>query len=233
MGQPSYVPFGRTVNATFYLSVKWLEGRIRCVKPEYRELRNWYLLHDNAKPHNHAHYSAVFRKKSNYRTQSSALLARFDATRLFLFPKVKLKMKETFFQDMNAIQATVMRHLRVIPIDEYALSFESLYRRSKAGYTLIVSHDSICLSTISWDYEPITVHFSQYRRFHSSLILWETCPIVLFDVSWKYQSPGENGETRDEKNDWRDGLRNATYTLLISLILPTFVHVLGNLTISV
>ncbi len=35
---------------------------------------------------------------------------------------------------------------------------------------------------------------------------------------------------RDEKNDWRDGLRNAIYTLLIS---PTFSHVLVNLTISV
>ncbi len=84
--------------------------------------------------------------------------------------------------------------------------------------------------------EPITIHFSQYRRFHSSLILWETwwetCRIVLFDVSWKYRSPGENGEMRDEKNDWRDDLQNANYTLLISLVLPTFFRVLVNLTIS-
>ncbi len=44
---------------------------------------------------------------------------------------------------------------------------------------------------------------------------------------------GENGETRDEKNDWRDGLRNAIYTLIVSLISPTFFRVLVNLTISV
>ncbi len=27
---------------------------------------------------------------------------------------------------------------------------------------------------------------------------------------------------RDEKNDWRGGLRNAIYTLIVSLISPTF-----------
>ncbi len=110
-----------------------------------------------------------------------------------------------------------------------------------AGYILIVSCVSACsytiLWTILWDCEPITTHFSQYRQFWSSLILqetWrETCLIVLFDISRKYRSSGENGETRDEKNDWRDGLWNAIYTLLISLFLPTFFHVLVNLTISV
>ncbi len=49
---------------------------------------------------------------------------------------------------------------------------------AKAGYTLIVSRISTCLCTISWtiswDCEPITIHFSQYRRFRSSLILRET-----------------------------------------------------------
>ncbi len=48
----------------------------------------------------------------------------------------------------------------------------------KAGYTLIVSRvliRSCPISwTISWDCEPITIHLSQYHRFHSSLILRET-----------------------------------------------------------
>ncbi len=111
---------------------------------------------------------------------------------------------------------------------------------SKAGYTLIVSRVSACSCIISWtilwDCEQITIHFSQYYRFRSFLILretWrETCLIVLFDISWKYRSSGENGETRDEKNDWRNDLQNVIYTLLISLGLPTFFHVLFNLTIK-
>ncbi len=34
------------------------------------------------------------------------------------------------------------------------------------------------------------------------------CRLVLFDVSSKYRSPGDNGKMRDEKNGWRDGLLN-------------------------
>ncbi len=119
--------------------------------------------------------------------------------------------------------------------------FGGKFKHYKAGYTLIISLVSTCLCTISWtmswDCEPITIHFSQYLRFRSSLILretwWETCPIVLFDILWKYWSSGENSETRDEKNDWRDGLWNAICTLLISFFSPTFFPVLVNLTISV
>ncbi len=59
------------------------------------------------------------------------------------------------------------------------------------------------------------------------------CRLVLFDISTKFRSPGENGETRDEKNDWRNGIQNAIYTLLVSLVSPTFSRVPVNLTISV
>ncbi len=43
----------------------------------------------------------------------------------------------------------------------------------KAGHTLIISHFSTCSCTISWDCEPITIHFSQYHRFRSSLMFCE------------------------------------------------------------
>ncbi len=126
-------------------------------------------------------------------------------------------------------------------VNKIWLTSSLLLFNCKAGYTLIVPRISACSCTISWtilwDCEPITIHFSQYRRFQSSLILretWrETCLIVFFDISWKYRSSGENSETQGEKNYWRDGLRNAIYTLLISLVSPTFFRVLVNLTISV
>ncbi len=64
---------------------------------------------------------------------------------------------------------------------------------------------------------------SQYHRFHSALILRETCHIVLFNISWKYRSSGENGETPDEKNDWRDGSQNAIlYTSCFSRFANIF-----------
>ncbi len=69
--------------------------------------------------------------------------------------------------------------------------------------------------------------------FDSAKNLTRNFPYLLFDVSWKYRLSGKNGETRDEKNDWRDGLQNAIYKLIVSLISPTFFHILVNLTISV
>ncbi len=55
--------------------------------------------------------------------------------------------------------------------------------------------------------------------FDSARNLMNTRTVLLFDISWKYRSPDENGEMRDEKNDWRDSLQNAIYTPLVS---PTF-----------
>ncbi len=69
--------------------------------------------------------------------------------------------------------------------------------------------------------------------FDSARNLTRNFPYLLFDVSWKYRLSGKNSETWDEKNYWRDGLRNAIYTLIVSLISPTFFHILVNLTISV
>ncbi len=69
--------------------------------------------------------------------------------------------------------------------------------------------------------------------FDSTRNLTRNFPYLLFDVSWKYRLSSENSETWYEKNDWRNGLQNAIYTLIIPLISPTFFHVLVNLTISV
>ncbi len=49
------------------------------------------------------------------------------------------------------------------------------------------------------------------------------CRLVLFDVSSKYPSPGKNGEMRDEKNDWRDGLQKChLYTFRFSRFANIF-----------
>ncbi len=86
----------------------------------------------------------------------------------------------------------LIREERKGRISEQCCHWASINRVDRylwAGYTLIISHVWTRPCTISWDWEPITIHFSQYHRFRSSLILretWqETCRIVLFDISWK------------------------------------------------
>ncbi len=83
-----------------------------------------YLLH-NVKSHTTHIIQQYFTKNQitvlNYPLYSPDL-APPD---FFLFLKVKLEMKGTFFQDVKVILATVTKHLKAIPIDEYVPSFES------------------------------------------------------------------------------------------------------------
>jgi len=47
-----FIPEGQTVNAQCYLGVlKRLWDRIHRVRPEYKEVGSWFLLHDNAPSH--------------------------------------------------------------------------------------------------------------------------------------------------------------------------------------
>ncbi len=110
-------------------------------------------------------------------------------------------------------------------LSEFAISIKLAIHLSFLAFWHFVNYfvrlwtNHYTLLTIS----PISFIFDSARNF----------PYLLFDVAWKYRLSSENGETRDEKNDWRDGLRDAIYTLIGSLILPTFCCVLVNLTISV
>ncbi len=110
----------------------------------------------------------------------------------------------------------------------------------QAGYTLIISRVStysctICelLCEIANQSLYISHNIADFVHLWFCEKLDENFPYLPFDISWKYWPSGENSEMRDEKNDWRDGLRNAIYTLIISLISPTFFRILVNLTISV
>ncbi len=112
-----YGPFGQTVNATFYLSVlKRLVAHIRRMRSEYHKLRSWCLLHDSAKPHIAHIIQQYFAKNQITILNHPPYLPDLAPSDFFLFPKVKLEMKRTFFQDVHAIQAMVRRHLKAIPI---------------------------------------------------------------------------------------------------------------------
>jgi hypothetical protein len=47
-----FVPEGQTVNGKFYLGVmEWLLKRIRRVRPEFHNSKEWFLLYDNVPAH--------------------------------------------------------------------------------------------------------------------------------------------------------------------------------------
>ncbi len=86
----------------------------------------------------------------------------------------------------------------------------------KAGYTLIVSRVSTCSCTISWttswDCEPITIHFSQYRRFCSPLILRETWR-ETFPLSFLTFRENTDCLTRMAKREMRKNIGKMVYEM--------------------
>lgn len=125
-----FVPQGQTVNAKFYLEVmKRLVHRIRRIHPEYQDPGIWCLSHDNAPGHTATlltRYYAANQITVLSHPPYSPDLAPAD---FFLFPKLKLKMKGRFFNDIPAIQAACTAQLKAIPQKDFSDSFKALYRR--------------------------------------------------------------------------------------------------------
>jgi len=104
-------------------------ARIRRIRPEYQDPENWSLLHDNTPSHNSLIVRQFLARNQvcvlNYPPYSSDL-APCDFS---LFPKLKLKLKGCFFEDIPTIQTASTRTLEAIPQNELNQAFESLLNR--------------------------------------------------------------------------------------------------------
>ena len=125
-----FVPTGQTITGAYYLEVlKRLMGRIHRIRLEYRDPENWSLLHDNAPSH-----TSLIVRQCLARNRVSVLnhppyspdLAPCDFS---LFPKLKLKLKGRFFDDIPTIQSASTQALEAIPQTELEHAFESLLNR--------------------------------------------------------------------------------------------------------
>ena len=125
-----FVPNGQTVNAKFYLEVmKRLMHRIRRIRPEYRLPGSWTLLHDNAPAHTATLLTRFYAENKITVLSHPPYSPDLAPADYFLFPKLKLKMKGHFFDDIPAIQRACTKQLKAIPQNEFSRAFEQLYRR--------------------------------------------------------------------------------------------------------
>ena len=125
-----FVPTGQTITGAYYLEVlKRLMGRIHRIRPEYRDPEDWSLLHDNAPSHTSlivCQFLARNRVSVLNHPPYSPDLAPCDFS---LFPKLKLKLKGRFFDDIPTIQSASTQALQAIPQTELKHAFESLLNR--------------------------------------------------------------------------------------------------------
>ena len=125
-----FVPTGQTVSGAYYIEVlKRLMGRIRRIRPEYRDPDSWCLLHDNAPSHTSLIVRQFLARNQVYvlnHPPYSPDLAQCDFS---LFPKLKMKLKGCFFEDIETIQTASTCVLEAIPQNELEPAFESLLNR--------------------------------------------------------------------------------------------------------
>ncbi|KAG5306281.1 SETMR methyltransferase, partial [Acromyrmex insinuator] len=98
-------------------------GRIHRIRPEYRDPENWSLLHDNAPSHFMIVRQCLARNRVsvlNHPPYSSA------PCNFSLFPKLKLKLKGRFFDNIPTIQSASTQAIEAIPQTELEHAFESL-----------------------------------------------------------------------------------------------------------
>jgi len=119
-----YVPRGQTVNKEFYKTVlQCLHDAVRGHRPEKLRSGNWILHHDNAPAHR-AVTTNIFLVKHNIPSLPhppySPDLAPCD---IILFSQLKKTMKGRRFDDIEKIQANLMRQMRAITKSDYQRCF--------------------------------------------------------------------------------------------------------------
>ena len=104
--------------------------RIRRVRPEYSAPGGWFLLHDNAPVHRAVAVQEFLARKQvcvlNHPPYSPDLSPRD----YFMFPKLKLPLKGSLFEDVQDIQGAVTSTLRAVPQEDVQRSFQSLLDRA-------------------------------------------------------------------------------------------------------
>ena len=149
-----FVPEGKTVNAKFYKGVMdRLLKSIQRIRPAAFCSRDFFLLQDNAPAHRAASVCLFLTPKnvkSLNHTPNSPDLSPPD---YFLFPKLKMKLKEPHFADVAEIQEAVTDELEKAQKEEFLRSFSETVRPRKILYicqwSLFWIKKGICLPHVS------------------------------------------------------------------------------------
>ncbi len=125
-----FVPPGQTVNAAFYEQVlKRLLQRIRRVRPELHRTGSWVLLHDNAPAHAAIRVRQFLAQRSVTVIDHPPYSPDLAPADFFLFPRLKIALKGTRFEDLDDIQESVTTTLQTIPAEAFSGSFHKLFER--------------------------------------------------------------------------------------------------------
>lgn len=121
-----FVPEGQTVNKEYYLGVmKRLRERIRKKRPNLWANNSWILHDDNAPSHRATIVTDFLAKNSTNVLQQPPYSPDLAPCDFFLFPKLKLPLRGTRFESIEAIKQNSARELKSIPESAYKKCFDN------------------------------------------------------------------------------------------------------------
>jgi len=92
--------------------------------------RDLFFLHDNAPAHKAASFFQLFIQKERYNSLSPPLFPDLPPPGYFLFPKLKMKLKELHFEGVAEIQEAVTDSLKKVQKEEFSAAFQKMYDRA-------------------------------------------------------------------------------------------------------
>ncbi|XP_050522590.1 protein GVQW3-like [Daktulosphaira vitifoliae] len=119
-----FVPLGQTVNQHFYREVlERLRKRVLRVRPDIAN--TWILHHDNAPCHTALSVLQYLTSKGITVLPQPPYSPDMSPCDFFLFPRMKLEVKGTHFESIEAIQAAVTRVLMDIPVEAFQKCYDA------------------------------------------------------------------------------------------------------------
>jgi hypothetical protein len=128
-----FVPEGKTVNAKIYKGVmdRDLE-RIQWARPAAFCSRDFFLLHDKYVCPQSCKCLPIFDPKNVTTIYHPPYSSDLSPPNYFLFPKLKIKLKELHCADVAEIQEALTDELKKVQQEKFSAAFQKLYDRAKA-----------------------------------------------------------------------------------------------------
>ncbi|XKL62242.1 hypothetical protein PGB90_002075 [Kerria lacca] len=122
-----FVPAGQTVNAALDVTVlDRLLKRIGRVRPQRFANRDFVLLHDNAPAYTEVLEQQFVTCKSVPVLSHPPYSPDLSPSDYFLFPKLKLELKESRFDTIEDIHAAVTAKLNQVPTEAFVHAMDDL-----------------------------------------------------------------------------------------------------------
>jgi hypothetical protein len=120
-----FVPTGQTVNCEFYCDVvRRMRENVRRRRPELWPEQTWLLHHDNAPSYTSAFTQQFVAKHKMAVIPHPPYSPVLAPCELFLFPKMKLKLKGRRFDTIEEIQAESHRVLDTLTQKKFQEAFQ-------------------------------------------------------------------------------------------------------------